>query len=89
MLQQLEFKASNAVRAALSYTGRTEDVRFSPYNRRLVLAGYGLNHLLRGDGRNSCSLIAGIVVLLLSATAGTPTGNRTPVCAVRGRRPNR
>jgi DNA-binding beta-propeller fold protein YncE len=46
MLQQLEFKASNAVRAALSDTGRTEDVRFSPDNRRLVLAGFGLNHLL-------------------------------------------
>ncbi len=46
MLQQLEFKASNAVRTALSDTGRTEDVRFSPDNRRLILAGYGLNHLL-------------------------------------------
>lgn len=46
MLQQLEFKASNAVRTVLSDTGRTEDVRFSPDNRRLILAGYGLNHLL-------------------------------------------
>jgi DNA-binding beta-propeller fold protein YncE len=46
MPQQLEFKTSNAVRAALSDTGRTEDVRFSPDNRRLILAGYGLNHLL-------------------------------------------
>jgi hypothetical protein len=46
MLQQLELKASNAVRAVLSDIGRTEDVRFSLDNRRLVLAGYGLNHLL-------------------------------------------
>jgi hypothetical protein len=46
MLQQLKFKATNAVHTALSDTGRTEDVRFSPDNRRLVLAGYGLNHLL-------------------------------------------
>jgi hypothetical protein len=45
MLQQLEFKASTAVRAALSDTGRPEGVRFSPDNRRLALAGYGLNHL--------------------------------------------
>jgi DNA-binding beta-propeller fold protein YncE len=46
MLQQLEFKASNAVRSALAGTGRTEDIRFSPDNRRLVIAGYGLNRLL-------------------------------------------
>lgn len=46
MLQQLEFKASDAVRGALAGAGRTEDVRFSPDNRRLVIAGYGLNHLL-------------------------------------------
>lgn len=46
MLQQLELRASNAVRSILSEIGRTEDVRFSPDNGRLVLAGYGLNHLL-------------------------------------------
>ena len=46
MLQQLEFKASNAVRSVLAEIGRTEDVRFSPDNRRLVVAGFGLNHLL-------------------------------------------
>lgn len=46
MLQQLELRASNAVRSVLSDIGRTEDVRFSPDNRRLILAGYGLNHLL-------------------------------------------
>jgi hypothetical protein len=46
MLQQLEFRASNAVRSMLAEIGRTEDVRFSPDNRLLVLAGFGLNHLL-------------------------------------------
>ena len=46
MLQQLELRASNAVRAALAGTGRTEDVRFSPDNRRLIVAGFGLNRLL-------------------------------------------
>jgi hypothetical protein len=46
MLKQLEFRASNAVRAVLSDTGRTEDVRFSPDNTRLIIAGYGLNHLV-------------------------------------------
>ncbi|HET6564514.1 MAG TPA: beta-propeller fold lactonase family protein, partial [Xanthomonadales bacterium] len=45
-LQSLEFTTSNAVRDALAETGRTEDVRFSPDNRWLVLAGYGLQHLL-------------------------------------------
>jgi hypothetical protein len=46
MLQPLQFRASNSVHKALSEAGRTEDVRFSPDNRRLVLAGYGVNHVL-------------------------------------------
>jgi hypothetical protein len=46
MLQQLEFRAGNAVRSMLAEIGRTEDVRFSPDNRLLMLAGFGLNHLL-------------------------------------------
>lgn len=44
--QQVEFRASNAVRSMLAEVGRTEDVRFSPDNRLLVVAGFGLNHLL-------------------------------------------
>ena len=43
---QLDFKASKPVQAALSEIGRTEDVRFSPDNRLLALAGYGRNHCL-------------------------------------------
>jgi len=46
MPQQLEFRASNAVRSILADIGRTEDVRFSPDNGLLALAGFGHNHLL-------------------------------------------
>jgi hypothetical protein len=42
----LQFITSNEVGDVLAATGRTEDVRFSPDNRWLVLAGYGLQHLL-------------------------------------------
>ena len=46
MTPQLDFKASKPVQAALSEIGRTEDVRFSPDNRLLALAGFGRNHCL-------------------------------------------
>ena len=42
----IDFKASRAVRAALSAIGRTEDLRFSPDNRLLVVAGYARKRLL-------------------------------------------
>ncbi|MBK9610912.1 hypothetical protein [Candidatus Amarobacter glycogenicus] len=40
MIPRLEFAASQPVRAALQAIGRTEDLRFSPDNRLLVLAGF-------------------------------------------------
>ncbi|AZO69460.1 hypothetical protein EJ075_14930 [Mesorhizobium sp. M6A.T.Cr.TU.016.01.1.1] len=40
MISRIDFKASEAVRAALSTIGRTEDLRFSPDNRLLAIAGY-------------------------------------------------
>lgn len=46
MIPQIEFKASDGVRAALSNLGRTEDVRFSPDNRLLAIAGFGRNRCL-------------------------------------------
>jgi len=44
--RSLQFITSDRVGAVLAATGRTEDVRFSPDNGRLVVAGYGLQHLL-------------------------------------------
>ena len=42
----IAFKANAAVRAALSAIGRTEDLRFSPDNRLLAIAGYARKRLL-------------------------------------------
>ncbi|TIT44856.1 MAG: hypothetical protein E5W75_24920, partial [Mesorhizobium sp.] len=46
MIPGIAFKASAAVRAALSAIGRTEDLRFSPDNRLLAIAGYARKRLL-------------------------------------------
>ena len=46
MTAGINFKASAAVRAALSAIGRTEDLRFSPDNRLLAIAGYARKRLL-------------------------------------------
>ncbi|MEO5759553.1 MAG: hypothetical protein ABIQ51_22170, partial [Mesorhizobium sp.] len=46
MISQIDFHASDAVRAALSAVGRTEDLRFSPDNRWLAIAGYGRRRCL-------------------------------------------
>jgi hypothetical protein len=43
---EIAFDAGEAVRAALARIGRTEDVRFSPDERRLALAGLEANRLL-------------------------------------------
>ncbi|MBN9221993.1 MAG: hypothetical protein J0I79_28975 [Mesorhizobium sp.] len=45
-MARIDFKAGEAVRAALSAIGRTEDLRFSPDNRLLVIAGYARKRLL-------------------------------------------
>ena len=42
----IDFEASGAVRAALAALGRTEDVRFSPDNRLLAIAGFGRSRCL-------------------------------------------
>ena len=46
VIPRIDFRASDAVRAVLSAIGRTEDVRFSPDNRLLVIAGFALNRCL-------------------------------------------
>ncbi|UVK40469.1 hypothetical protein LHFGNBLO_001939 [Mesorhizobium sp. AR10] len=46
MIPRIEFKASEAVRAALSAIGRTEDLRFSPDNRLLAIAGFARKRCL-------------------------------------------
>ena len=47
--QQIDFAASEDVLAALEDLGRTEDVKFSPNNRRLAVAGFGKNKIVVFD----------------------------------------
>lgn len=47
--QRIDFSASEEVRAVLRDLGRTEDVKFSPDNRRLAVAGYKKNKLVVFD----------------------------------------
>ena len=63
MIAHIDFKASERVRAAIAAIGRTEDVRFSPDNRLLAIAGYGRNRCLilriaveRGSGGPQISI---------------------------------
>ncbi|MFC3325506.1 YncE family protein [Mesorhizobium cantuariense] len=46
MIRRIDFKAGGAVRAALAEIGRTEDLRFSPNNRLLAIAGYARKRCL-------------------------------------------
>lgn len=43
---RISFMPSDGVKTALANLGRTEDVQFSPDDRRLAIAGYGLSKLL-------------------------------------------
>jgi hypothetical protein len=49
MTVQIEFSASDDVTKALVELGRTEDVKFSPDNRRLAIAGFTKNKILIVD----------------------------------------
>ena len=40
---EIEYKASDEVREVIASLGRTEDVRFSPSNRRLAIAAFRQN----------------------------------------------
>jgi hypothetical protein len=42
---EIPYDASEAIRAGLRRLGRTEDVRFSPSNRRLAIVGFDLNSI--------------------------------------------
>jgi len=46
MIPQVNFSPNEPVRAALASIGRTEDLRFSPDNRLLAIAGYGRRRCL-------------------------------------------
>ena len=94
--QQIEFAASRDVLAALDDLGRTEDVKFSPDNRRLALAGFGKNKIVVFDvdirpsagGKTSVGLSG--VVEITSPSLGRPHGlffidDETLVVANRGR----
>jgi hypothetical protein len=46
---RLDFTATDAVKGAIRDLGRTEDVKFSPNNRRLAVAGYFRDKLVVFD----------------------------------------
>ncbi len=46
MAFEITFAASDQVQKALAEIGRTEDIKFSPDNRRLAIAGYTKNRIL-------------------------------------------
>ncbi len=84
------FAASDAVRAALAGIGRTEDVRFSPDNRRLAIAAFSSNAVYVFDVTASSMQVGlGGVVALRSPTFRYPHGidfldNDTLAVASRG-----
>lgn len=51
MIPELQYSASGRVSDAVAALGRTEDVRFSPGNHRLAVAGYGENRVVVFDVR--------------------------------------
>ncbi len=53
--KRIEYTATDKVAAALAGLGRTEDVKFSPDNRRLVILGYTRNRILTIDVAITCS----------------------------------
>jgi len=74
---QIEFTASEEVRGALESIGRTEDVKFSPSNRRLALAGFAKNKLTIFDVEIATSAI-GKNVTLTDFTEITSSSLRRP-----------
>jgi sugar lactone lactonase YvrE len=45
MVREIQYEASRRVRDAIASIGRTEDVRFSPNNRRFAIAAYSRNQI--------------------------------------------
>jgi hypothetical protein len=76
---EIGYCAPDGVREVVATIGRTEDVRFSPDNRRLALAAFNLNHIAVFDvdvtkkaGVTSVSLTG--VVEIASADLQHPHG---------------
>lgn len=61
--QQIEFTASKEVWGGLKALGRTEDVKFSPNNRRLAVAGFARNKLVVFDVEIATSAAGKRVIL--------------------------
>ncbi len=93
--QRIQFSASATVSAALEDLGRTEDVKFSPDNRRLALAGFAKNKVVivevdidaSGAGKPSVSLTDALEIT--SSSLRRPHGlffidDQTLVVANRG-----
>ena len=63
VLESLVPNITPPVQATLAQLGRTEDVRFSPDNRRLALAGYGEDTCLLLDIRIDASHPDGAIAI--------------------------
>lgn len=60
---RVEYTASNGLAEALEQLGRTEDIAFSPHDRRLAIAGHNSETILLVDVRVETSASATTVVL--------------------------
>jgi DNA-binding beta-propeller fold protein YncE len=76
--QQIDFTASTTVLAALEDLGRTEDVKFSPDNRRLALAGFGKNKIVVFDVDIDASAAGGPSVSLTDVIEITSSSLHRP-----------
>jgi len=75
--RRIEFTASNEVRDVLKQLARTEDLKFSPSNRRLAVAGYAKNSIVVFDVKIS-SASSGERVVLTDYVEITSSSLRLP-----------
>ena len=67
---RIEYKASDQVRDIIASLGRTEDVRFSPNNRRLAITAFRENAV----GLFDVDITVTMIVMVVIGGAGTVLG---------------
>ena len=77
--QRIAYAASDDVRAVIAGIGRTEDVQFSPDQKRLAIAGFALNRLLildvtMGSAADRTPISLTGFLEIVSATFNAPHG---------------
>ena len=79
MRGEIQYLASSATEALIASLGRTEDIRFSPSNRRLAIAGFGANRIVVVDielktGAAGTTVVLGDAIELEATTLRGPHG---------------